>query len=91
MAKGVVGRSADEGDALLREVCDEIVAVANDLSYFHQWKPTDMVVWDNWRVLHSVSGMPPEHPRCMHRTTIAGDYGLGRFETTDETPAGSGT
>ena len=30
--------------------------------------------------LHSVSGMAPEHGRCMHRTTIAGDYGLGRFE-----------
>ena len=27
-----------------------------------------------------VSGMAPEHARCMHRTTIAGDYGLGRFE-----------
>ena len=21
--------------------------------YFHQWKPTDMVVWDNWRMLHA--------------------------------------
>jgi taurine dioxygenase len=83
MAKGVFGRSPDEGDALLREVCDEIVAAAKDLSYFHQWKPTDMVIWDNWRVLHSVSGMPPEHPRCMHRTTIAGDYGLGRFEAAE--------
>ena len=31
-------------------------------------------------LLHSVSGMSPEHTRCMHRTTIAGDYGLGRFE-----------
>ena len=39
-----------------------------------------MVIWDNWRCLHSVSGMSPEHTRCMHRTTIEGDYGLGRFE-----------
>ncbi len=80
MAKGIAGRSAEEGDGLLHAVCDEIVAAARDLSYFHQWTPTDMVVWDNWRVLHSVSGMPPDQPRCMHRTTIAGDYGLGRFE-----------
>ena len=50
------------------------------LSYFHSWAPTDMVVWDNWRILHSVSGSAPEDGRCMHRTTIAGDYGLGRFE-----------
>ena len=39
-----------------------------------------MVIWDNWRCLHAVSGMSPEHTRCMHRTTIEGDYGLGRFE-----------
>ena len=58
-----------------------------DLSYFHRWQPTDMVIWDNWRCLHSVSGMAPEHGRCMHRTTIAGDYGLGRFEDAAAAPS----
>lgn len=81
MAKGIDGLDDNEGDALLKIVCDEIVDAARDLSYFHQWKPTDMLIWDNWRCLHSVSGMPAEYGRCMHRTTIAGDYGLGRFET----------
>lgn len=81
MAKGIEGREDADGEALLAEVCDEIVAAADGLSYFHEWKPSDMVVWDNWRVLHSVSGSAPENGRCMHRTTIAGDYGLGRFET----------
>jgi taurine dioxygenase len=82
MAQGLAGREDDEGDALLAAVCDEIVAAADGLSYFHQWQPTDMLVWDNWRVLHAVSGMPPAYGRCMHRTTIQGDYGLGRFEST---------
>jgi taurine dioxygenase len=86
MAKGIEGLPDAEGHALLDAVCDEIVETAKDLSYFHEWKPTDMVIWDNWRVLHSVSGMAPEHARCMHRTTIQGDYGLGRFETAS--PAG---
>ncbi len=81
MAKGLATREDAKGDALLAAVCEEICTAAKDLSYFHQWRPTDMLVWDNWRVLHSVSGMAPEHGRCMHRTTIAGDYGLGRFET----------
>ena len=80
MAQGLEGREGPEGDALLAEVCDEIVEAAKDLSYFHRWEPTDMVIWDNWRVLHSVSGMAPEYARCMHRTTIQGDYGLGQFE-----------
>lgn len=80
MAKGVVGLDDDEADALLHAVCAEIVAKAEGLCYFHRWAPTDMVIWDNWRVLHSVSGSDPQEGRCMHRTTIAGDYGLGAFE-----------
>ena len=80
MAKGIEGREGPDGEALLAAVSDEIVEKAKELSYFHRWQPTDMVIWDNWRCLHSVSGMSPDHTRCMHRTTIAGDYGLGRFE-----------
>jgi taurine dioxygenase len=80
MAKGIEGLEGPDGEALLAAVSDEIVEAAKAHSYFHHWEPTDMVIWDNWRLLHSVSGMPPEHSRTMHRTTIAGDYGLGRFE-----------
>lgn len=87
MAKGIEGREDAEGEALLAAVCDEIVEAAEELSYFHQWQPTDMVIWDNWRFLHSVSGSEPEAARCMQRTTIEGDYGLGRFET----PAAAGS
>jgi len=87
MAKGIEGREGPEGDALLAAVCDEIVEAAKDLSYFHQWRPTDMLICDNWRMLHSVSGMRPEYTRTMHRTTIAGDYGLGRFEAAQPATA----
>jgi taurine dioxygenase len=80
MAKGLVGHEDTDGDALLMAVCEEIFAAARDLCYFHTWSPSDMVIWDNWRVLHAVSGMDPAYGRCMHRTTIKGDYGLGRFE-----------
>jgi hypothetical protein len=41
---------------------------------------TDMVLWDKWRMLHCANGMPAGQRRHMRRTTIAGDYGLGRFE-----------
>jgi taurine dioxygenase len=80
MAKGIEDMDEASAAELLTEVCDQIVSAAQDLSYFHRWDPADMVIWDNWRVLHSVSGSAPESGRCMHRTTIAGDYGLGRFE-----------
>jgi taurine dioxygenase len=78
MSVGVEGHEDAEGDALLQAVCEEIEAKARP--YHHRWKPSDMLIWDNWRVLHSVSGIDPAHTRRMHRTTIKGDYGLGRFE-----------
>jgi taurine dioxygenase len=39
-----------------------------------------MVIWDNLRMLHCVSGNRPEDSRLMYRTTIKGDYGYGRWE-----------
>ena len=80
MAEGIEGEENAEGDALLDAVCREIFALAKARSYFHQWKRTDMLIWDNWRVLHAVSGHENRYGRRMQRTTIKGDYGLGRFE-----------
>jgi taurine dioxygenase len=80
MAEGIEGAENAEGDALLDAVAREIFALAETHAYFHAWKPTDMVIWDNWRVLHAVSGHDPKYPRKMQRTTIKGDYGLGYFE-----------
>ncbi len=71
-----------DGDQLLEAVCKEILTKITP--YFHTWRPTDMVIWDNWRMLHSVSGHDPDEARVMHRTTIQGDYGLGRFEGNAE-------
>lgn len=77
--RGVVGMAADEGIAILAEAWDEVEQVLQP--YYHQWKPTDMVLWDNWRMLHMACGCAPDQERIMHRTTIKGDYGLGRWET----------
>ena len=78
MAVGIENHEDSEGDALLEAVCQEIRTKAN--AYYHKWKPTDMLIWDNWRLLHCVGGHNPEIPRRMQRTTIKGDYGLGYFE-----------
>lgn len=80
MAAAIRHRENDEGNELLEEVCQTINALSQRLSYFHAWQLTDMLIWDNWRTLHSVSGMDPAYARRMHRTTIKGDYGLGHFE-----------
>lgn len=77
-AVGIEGHENVEGNALLEDVCRHIVD--NSKAYYHQWQLGQMLTWDNWRLLHCVTGADPTCPRRMHRTTIKGDYGLGRFE-----------
>ncbi len=78
MSVGIENREDQDGDALLEAVCQEINSKAN--AYWHDWKPHDMLIWDNRRMLHAVEGNDPIHERQSQRTTIRGDYGLGYFE-----------
>jgi len=78
-AAGIEGHEDSEGDALLEALIQEMYAKMTP--YYHAWQPTDMAIWDNWRFVHSVTGHRPDYPRQMQRTTITGDYGLGRFES----------
>jgi taurine dioxygenase len=77
-ARGIEHMENGEGQALLREVWDEVERTIEP--YHHQWKLTDMLIWDNWRMLHQACGCDPKYDRVMHRTTIKGDYGLGHWE-----------
>ena len=76
-ARYILGMEKPDSDALLtelaRELCDERYA------YFHRWGRDDMVVWDNWRVIHSAKGVPLHCRRRAERTTIVGDYKVGRY------------
>jgi taurine dioxygenase len=85
MAVGIEGQETPEGDELLEEVCQEILAKIHP--YYHAWKPTDMIIWDNWRMLHEAMGVEIKYPRTVHRTTIKGDYGLGYWENHVSGPA----
>ena len=29
--------------------------------YYHHWQSTEMLVWDNWRMLHCVTGVDPKY------------------------------
>ncbi len=80
-AAGIEGEENAEGDALLEALCQEIYAKSTP--YWHSWKPTDFLLWDNWRFIHAVSGHDPSCRRRMHRAGIAGDYGLGRWEHSE--------
>jgi taurine dioxygenase len=73
---GIYELGGPEGEALLREVVGCCLDEAN--AYFHDWRMGDMMLWDNWRTLHCCTGVPADETRVMQRTTIAGDYALGR-------------
>ncbi len=77
-ADGIPGMAGQQVEELLRDLFAEIERVMNP--YYHPWKVGEMVAWDNTRLLHKACGHPPGATRVMHRTTIQGDYGLGRFE-----------
>ena len=81
MVVGIEHKEDAEGDKLLDDVCHEINRLGKGTSaYWHEWSPTDMVIWDNTRMLHAVEGCDPKYERHTIRTTIKGDYGLGYFE-----------
>jgi taurine dioxygenase len=76
-ALGIYEDGSWAGDDLLHEVCE--YCMDPELAYFHDWQEGDMVLWDNWRVLHCAEGVHPEDTRLMLRTTISGDYARGQL------------
>jgi taurine dioxygenase len=81
MCFGMEHHEDPEGDKLLDEVCHTVNELGKGTSaYWHEWEPTDMVIWDNHRMMHAVEGCDPKYERHTIRSTIKGDYGLGYFE-----------
>jgi taurine dioxygenase len=71
----IEGMGPDESHALLTTIAD---FVFDSPAYHHTWSTNEMLLWDNWRMVHMVSVIPYDQVRIMQRTTIAGDYGFGR-------------
>jgi taurine dioxygenase len=70
----IVGIAADESDAILERLFAHITQ--DEFTYFHRWRPHDLVFWDNRCALHIADLTrldDPSYIRHMHRTTIEGD------------------
>ena len=74
----IEGMAEKESHDLLASLVDHCVRPEN--AYIHQWRPREMVIWDNWRMLHCAFGIPQDDVRHMQRIDLIGDYGLGRYE-----------
>jgi taurine dioxygenase len=77
-AAGIAGEENSEGDALFEALCQEMTAAMTPC--WHKWGENEIIAWDNWRMIHMVTGHDSAFARRIHRATIEGDYGLGRPE-----------
>ncbi|MBR0757250.1 TauD/TfdA family dioxygenase [Bradyrhizobium jicamae] len=68
-AYGVEGMDAADGTALIEELT--AAATAPGVSYLHQWKQGDVVMWDNRATMHRGRPWPAHEGRLMIRTTIS--------------------
>jgi len=69
-ASHIVGWAADDSDALLADLL--AWATRPDFVLRHQWRPGDLVMWDNTGMLHRAMPFEPTSRRLLHRTTVVG-------------------
>ncbi|HZT86727.1 MAG TPA: TauD/TfdA family dioxygenase [Stellaceae bacterium] len=67
----IPGLKLAESEALLDELWD--YATRPELAWYQQWRPGDLVLWDNRCVMHRRDAFDPATRRIMHRTQIKGD------------------
>jgi taurine dioxygenase len=68
---GIEGIPAEEAEALIAALADHIVKP--QFIYRHQWRPGDVLMWDNCTVQHrAIQDYDLPQRRLMHRTTMGG-------------------
>lgn len=82
----IVGMSQEESDAILEFLFRHQTRV--EFTYRHNWRPNDILMWDNRSVLHmAVPDNDHVQDRLMHRTTIIGDASGRLLEAEKELAA----
>ncbi len=71
MSHRIEGLSEADSDALLEELYD--YTEAPGIRYTHQWRPGDLLMWDNLCSIHARTDFPAGERRLMRRVTIAGE------------------
>jgi taurine dioxygenase len=75
-AQYILGLETTASNAMLTRLSNHLW---DSPAYYHRWQADEMVLWDNWRMLHRVTPAPADEVRIVERTTLGGDYGLGRI------------
>ncbi len=64
----IVGLSAGDSDALLDDLWAHIQN--GEHVWVQQWRPGDLVIWDNRCTLHRRNQLDPDQRRLLHRTQV---------------------
>ena len=67
----ITGLALADSEALLDELWS--YATRDELTWSHQWKPGDLVLWDNRCTMHRRDSFDPSLRRILHRTQIKGE------------------
>lgn len=70
-ASHIVGMSAEDSEALLQELL--AWCTQEKYCYRHQWQKGDMVIFNNYGLLHKSYPYTVDSGRLMHRTVIMGE------------------
>ena len=71
MTHDIEGMSAAEAEPLLDALYDH--QEQRQFVYAHQWRPGDVVLWDNRCTLHARTDFSPSERRLLKRITVASD------------------
>ena len=66
----IIGWPVPEARAFIRDLTEH--ATQRKFVYSHQWRPFDLVMWDNRCTMHRVRRFESSQVRDMRRTTVAG-------------------
>ena len=69
-ASHIVGWNVEDSDTLLADLL--AWATRPEFVLRHQWRPGDLVMWDNTGMLHRAMPFEPTSRRLLHRTTVVG-------------------
>ena len=73
-AGAIVGWTIPEARMFLRDLTEH--ATRPEFVYSHEWRPYDLVMWDNRQTMHRARRFDREEVRDVRRTTLAGDAPL---------------
>jgi len=73
--RGIVGLQEPDARALFDVLQRHITRLENTVRW--TWAPGDIAIWDNRATQHYAVADYDDHPRLMHRITLAGDIPVG--------------